>query len=82
MQNKDILYAQNWFEQFRSNVENRSVDRNHVYCYSVPDLLSRYNDLYGVIHWAFTWASTPQDSFGCVWKLREDNLGMNARLTR
>lgn len=79
MQNKDILYAQNWFEQFRSNVEDRRVERNHVCCYSVPDLLSRYNDLYGVIHWAFVWAATRQGSYGCVWKQREHNLKRNAR---
>lgn len=82
MQNKDILYAQNWFEQFRSNVESRSVSRNNVCCYSVPDLLSRYDNLYDVIHWAFSWATTPQGSFGFVWERREGNLKRNARLTR
>lgn len=82
MQNKDILYAQNWFEQFRSNVESRSVERNHVCCYSVPDLLSSFDHLNDVIHWAFTWASTQQGLFGRVWGDRERNLGMDARLTR
>lgn len=81
MQNKDILYAQNWFEQFRGNVEDTNVDRNHLACYSVPDLLSRFDDLSDVIHWAFTWASTQQNSCW-VWSRRQDNLERNARLIR
>lgn len=82
MNEKDLFFAQNWIEQFRSNILAHPYNRG---IYSATDAFTEWECGREVIHESFSWRGTPEHygrDLDGPWRWREMQFGPRNMLTR
>lgn len=84
MEGLDIICAQNWVEQFRTNLADHE-ERLSFYSHCLASLCYRFNAASDFVYHGFDWSQTAQHSnrsYYGPWRDRRDNLSARKLLTR